>query len=106
MIDNKRFWKTVKSLLSDKVKSLEKITLVHGDKITTNDDENSKILNSFFSNMVKHLKIPQFKNIDFSAECISHSALKAMMKFCNHSSVSAIRNAFNPQSFQFLKSKC
>ena len=25
------------------------------------------------------------------------------MKFCNHPSVSAIRNAFNPQSFNFLK---
>ena len=25
------------------------------------------------------------------------------MKFCNHPSVSAIRNAFNPQSFNFSK---
>ena len=52
------------------------------------------ILKSFFSNVVKHLKIPEFKDTDFSAECISHPALKAIMKFCNHPSVSAIRNAF------------
>ena len=57
MIDNKRFWKTVKPLFSDKVKSSEKIILVHDDKIITTDDENAKILNSFFSNVVKHLKI-------------------------------------------------
>ena len=93
----------MKALFSDKVKSSEKITLVHEDKIITTGDENTKILNSFFSNAVKHLKIPEFKDIDFSAECISHPALKAIMKFRNHPSVSAIRNAFNPQSFNFSK---
>ena len=103
VIDNKKFWKTVKPLFSDKAKSSEKITLVHEDKIITTDDENAKILNSFFSNVVKHLKIPEFKDIDLSAECISHPALKAIMKFRNHPSVSAIRNAFNPQSFNFSK---
>ena len=62
-----------------------------------------KILNSLFSNVVKHLKIPELKDIDFSAECIPQPALKAIMKFRNHPSVSAIRNAFNPQSFNFSK---
>ena len=60
-------------------------------------------LNSFFSNIVKHLKIPEFKDIDFSTECIAHPALKAIMKSRNHPSVSAIRSAFNPQSFNFSK---
>ena len=46
VIDNKKFWRTVKPLLSDKVKP-EKITLVHVNKIITTDDENAKILNSF-----------------------------------------------------------
>ena len=54
-------------------------------------------------NIVKHLKIPEFKDIDFSAEYISHPALKAIMKFRNDPIVSAIRNAFNPQSFNFSK---
>ena len=103
VIDNKKFWKTVKPLFSDKVKSSEKITLVHEDKIITTDDENGKILNSFFSNVIKHLKIPEFTDIDFSAECIPHPALKAIVKFCKHPSVSAITNAFNPQSFNFSK---
>ena len=102
-IDNKKFWKTVKRLFSDKVKSSEKITLVHEDKIITTDDENGKILNSFFSNVVKHLKIPEFTDIDFSAECIPHPAPKAIMKFRNHPSVSGITNAFNLQSFNFSK---
>ena len=62
-----------------------------------------RYLKLFFSNVVKHLKIPKFRDIDFSAECISHPVLKAIMKFRNHPSVSAIRNAFNPQSFNFSK---
>ena len=54
--DNKRFWRTVKPLLSDKVKSSEKITLVEGEEIINEDEENAEILNKFFSNPVKNLK--------------------------------------------------
>ena len=59
--------------MSDKIKSSEN---VHEDKIITNDDENVKISDSVFSNVVKHLEIPEFKDIDISAEDISHPALK------------------------------
>ena len=103
VIDNKKFWKTVK-LFSDKVKSSEKITLVHEEKTTTTDDENAKILSLFFSNVTKHLKVPELKDIDFSAECIPHPALKTIMKFGNHPSVSAIRNAFKGTLMQISKS--
>ena len=80
-----------------------KKNVVHEDKIITTNDGNAKILNSFFSTLVQHLKIPEFKDIDFSAEWISNSALKAITKFWNHPNVSAIGNLFNPQSFCFLK---
>ena len=70
MIDNKRFSKVVKPYLSDKVKSSEKITLVHEDKIITNNDENTKLLNSYFSNVVKQSKTLEFEDIDFSAESL------------------------------------
>ena len=48
MKDTKRFQKTVKPPLSDKIKSSEKITLVTEEKISTNADETAKILNLFF----------------------------------------------------------
>ena len=51
----------------------------------------------------KHLKILEFKDINSSAECIFHPDLKAVMKFRNHPFVSAIRNAFNPQSCSYWK---
>ena len=50
--DNKQFWKTVKPLLSNKVKSSEKITLVEREEIITEDGENAEILNKFFFNAV------------------------------------------------------
>ena len=46
--DNKQFWRTVKPLLSDKVKSSEKITFVEGEEIVNEDGENAEILNTFF----------------------------------------------------------
>ena len=51
----------------------------------------------------KTLENSNFKDIDFSAEHISHPALKVLIKFCNHPSVSAIRNAFNLKNFSFSK---
>lgn len=40
--DNKQFWRTVKPLLSDKVKSPEKITLVEREEIINVDGENAE----------------------------------------------------------------
>ena len=59
--DNKKFWKEVKPLLSDKIMSSEKITLVEGTKIKKNDKETAKILNNFFSTIIQNLKITQYK---------------------------------------------
>ena len=42
------------------------------------------------------MKIPEFNDIDFSAECIPHPEI---MKLFNH----RIRKEFNPQNFSFLK---
>ena len=46
--DNKKFWQTVKSVFSDKEKSKEKITLVQGEMISTEDEKNAELLNAFF----------------------------------------------------------
>ena len=57
--DNRKFWKVVKPLLSNKVVSNEKITLVEGEEIIKTDQANGKVLNNFFSNIAKNLEIPQ-----------------------------------------------
>ena len=62
--DNKIFWKVVKPLLSNKIMSSEKITLVEGTKFLKNDKETAKVLNNFFFTIIQHLKIPQYKAQD------------------------------------------
>ena len=37
--DNKKFWKTVKPYLSNKVRTTDKIKLVENEEIITNDQE-------------------------------------------------------------------
>ena len=101
--DNKQFWKTIKPLLSDKSKSNEKITLVEANEIISEDKDNAELLNSFFVNAVKNLKIPEFSNSDPQAENVSHPIFKAILKYKNHPSIIAIKNARNGPSFYFCR---
>ena len=73
--DNKKFWKSVISLLSNKLKSNEKITLVKNDKIFTQDIKVTEELNSFFSSVVKNLKVSEYSKTNPLAEEIANPVL-------------------------------
>ena len=79
--DNKTFWKIVKPFLLDKVTSTQKITLTENDKIVKNDNDTARVLNTFFSNIVLDLKIPDDNNCDPIAENIQEPVLKAIVKY-------------------------
>ena len=100
--DNKQFWRAVKPLLSDKIKSSEKIALLEGDEIIIEDGENAEILNTFFSNAVKNLKIPEYQEIDPFANNISHPIFKTILKYRNHPSIAAIKNLNKGSRFEFF----
>ena len=53
--DNKKFWKTVKPLLSDKPVSTEKINLTENEKLLTSQSDTAETLN-FLSNVAKKPK--------------------------------------------------
>ena len=55
---NKKFWSVVKPLLSNKVVSNEKITLIENNNIIENDEKTATVLNDFFSNVITSLNIP------------------------------------------------
>ena len=60
--DNKTFWKTMKPFLSDKIVSKEPILLiVKNDEIICEDSKIAVSLDSFFSNFVKNIEIPEYK---------------------------------------------
>ena len=90
-----------KTFITDKTKSSEKITLVEDETVTTQYEKNAELLNIFFSNAVKNLKIPKFKNTNPLAERLSDPTLRAILKYENHPSIVAIRKANNNFHFQF-----
>ena len=57
VVDNKMFWKTVKSSFSDKSNNFESITLVENDNIVSDDNEVANIFNEDFSNPVEDLNL-------------------------------------------------
>ena len=112
LTDNKQFWRTVKPLLSDKIKSSEKITLVEqretldtdgniDDEIVHEDVKTAEFLNRFFSNAVRDLKIPGFHGAVPVADNISHSIFRAIMKYANHPSTIVIKDLNNTSMFSF-----
>ena len=99
--DNKTFWKSVKLLLSDKLKSNKKSRLVGDDKIFIQDIKVAEELNSFFSNVVKKLKIPEYSETNPVAEKIANPILKSVIKYDKHLSVTAIKNLNIRSHFEF-----
>ena len=65
------------------------------------DKENAELLNSFFSNAVKNLQIPEFGDSNPLAENIPHPIFKAKLKHKNHPSIIANKNARNRSGFYF-----
>ena len=57
--DNRKFWKTVKPVLSDKCQSNNKIVLVEDDEIISDDIEVAEILNRYFVTVTESLGIKE-----------------------------------------------
>ena len=101
VIDNKKFWKTVKPLLSDKSVSREKINLTENEKMLTFEPETAETLNNFFSNIVKKLNIPKFNSNNSVTENIKDPVFKAILKYKNHPSILAIQKYSKNKTFHF-----
>ena len=97
--NNKRFWKTVKPFLSNKVQSSERINLTDENNSLVTDE---KELNSFFSSVVKNLNIPSYEGCDPLSDNIFHPTLKAIVKWRNHPSILTITSEHeNTPKFSF-----
>ena len=70
----------MKLLLSDTIKSSEKILLVEGDEIISEDGKNAKILNKFFPSAFKTLKIQELSETDSFTRNITRPISKPIIK--------------------------
>ena len=98
--DNRKFWQTVKPIISDKIKSKESIILVKSNNIESNEFHVAKTFNEFFSNIVKNLEIPEYQCEDnLRIRLSSNPVLHAIMKYRNHPSINTIRQYCRAQRF-------
>ena len=77
-------------MLSKKIKSNEKITLIENDEIIKTEERTAKVLNAFFLNIVQNLDIQQYNVDDSICENINDSLLKASVRYRNHPNIVAI----------------
>ena len=90
--DNKKFWMAIKPLFSDKVKIRNKIILIEGENIFSEEKQVAENLNSFFINTVKNLGIRGYdgRNDFIVIEDISPVVI-LKYKFKNHPSILKIK---------------
>ena len=69
-IDNKKFWKSVKPLLSDKITVKEIINLTENGVILSSDTNIADTFNDYFSNVVQSLSIPRANSMLNTDLCI------------------------------------
>ena len=99
--DNKKFWKTAKPYLSDKSVKCDKINLNENGELLKSDSETAEVFNNFFSNIVKNLKIPAYKNLNTNIENVKDPVFRAILKYKNHPSIIAIKEKSKNQKFSF-----
>ena len=87
--DNKKFWKTVKPLFSDKISLKDIISLTENGKTITGDLPIAEIFNNYFSNVIRslcHRNIPKKPGI----ACSQNTVSTTINEFRNHPSILSI----------------
>ena len=101
IIDNKKFWKAVKPLFSEKCIVNRAITLIDGNEIISKDIEVAEKLNEFFSNAVKKLDIKGYEPP--TPELDLYEISNIIFKFKTHPSIIKIKDMIHiTQKFSFL----
>ena len=91
LIDNKKFWKTVGPLFSNKGGMKNNITLVHEGNIISDDTKIAQTFNDYFDNAVKSLNITENKHLLSDTQGIDDPVEIAIKKFEVHPSILKIK---------------
>ena len=78
--DNKLFWKSVKSSLSDKSRIRDRINTSEKGEILKAKSKTAETLISFFSKIVKNLNISRYSKLDLVTENIADPTLSLNTK--------------------------
>ena len=69
------------------------------------ESETAEVLNNFFSNIVKNLKIPGYKNLNSNIENIKDPVFRAVLRFKKHASIIAIKEKLKKDKISFSLGK-
>ena len=100
--DNRKFWKAVNPLFSEKTFQKESITLIdkETDEIISKNEKIAESFNSFYSTMVENLKIDPLIDIS-NVSTHPDPILRAIETYKNHSSVLKIKAFMRNRNLSF-----
>ena len=101
--DNRKFWKTVKPLFSEKAYQKESITIISKDmeETITKNEELPETFNSFFSSMADNLKIEYDINRQANVSTHPDPVLRAIETFKYHPSILKIKEFMTDKGMLF-----
>ena len=85
--DNRKFWKTVNPLFSEKLQSKDSISLINEYGLITKNEDLAKTFNNFFSNIINKLGTEHVPDDESNLSNIDDPILKAISKYENHPSI-------------------
>ena len=102
LVDNRKFWKTVRPLFSNKILAPSKIALMENEALGTDDKEVAEVFNEYFVNITDSLGIIHPKDALQDIDGISDPVEIAIQKYSSHPSVKLISSNTKPSySFAF-----
>ena len=88
--DNKKFWNAIKPLFSEKVKASQKISLINGNTIISENSEIAGVFNEFIVSAATNLDIDVSDIQTTDTQNINDPILKAIKKYEKHPSITKI----------------
>ena len=90
LTDNRKFWKKVKPLFSEKIKASSKINLLENEVPVTDDREVADIFNGYFSHITEALEIHEPKDSLTPIVGLRDPIEAAIRKYSSHPSIELI----------------
>ena len=97
---NKSLWKICNSYLSNNTSSKDRIILVEKDVIISENLQTANIFNSYFTNIVTNLNIPQWEPTNHNYDP-NNPVLSAIKKYSNHPSIIRIKKEYGNEKNKF-----
>ena len=98
--DNRKFWKTVCPLFSEKTFHWESIFL-NNNKIISNNEELAEIFNKHFNKILGNLDIGKTLASNIASSDITDPVFNAIKKYENHPSIKKIKHFMSGKDLQF-----